>query len=227
MTMSQIGNKEVFMYVSSIKLSANWWVEAKEERRKIIGEIEELESKFKSSLISLKRYISLRFDSDIIYWLSSFDTSPIIDFRYNLLSILRNLASESFSMFSIYKPSPYTKGNFSIESALSLEPLRYFIAYPMKKSVDWYLLPLEEREKIMGEHIRIARTHPKNKGIRSYTTYSFGIGDYEFVVIYEAPSLPEWVEVTEALREAKARKWVTKEEPILVGELKGLDVFLT
>ncbi|MBW9142061.1 MAG: chlorite dismutase family protein, partial [Candidatus Aramenus sp.] len=79
---------------------------------------------------------------------------------------------------------------------------------------------------IMREHIEIARTHPKNDGIRSYTTYSFGVADYEFVVIYEAPSLTNWIEVVEKLREAKARKWVTKEEPILVGELKGLEHLL-
>lgn len=225
--MSENNKKIAYMYVSSIKLSSKWWSLSKEERRKIIDNIESLESNFKNSLISLKRYVSLRYDSDVIYWISSFETSRIIDFKYTLLSILRDLGEETFSMFSIYKPSPYIRGNFDIKSVLNLEPLRYFIAYPMKKDVEWYLLPFEEREKIMKEHIEIAKNHPKNKGIRSYTTYSFGIGDFEFVVIYEAPSIEDWVEVVEALREAKARKWVTKEEPILVGELKGLDVFLT
>ncbi|MDT7861776.1 MAG: chlorite dismutase family protein [Saccharolobus sp.] len=225
--MSENNKKIAYMYISSIKLSSKWWSLSKEERRKIIDNIESLESNFKNSLISLKRYVSLRYDSDVIYWISSFETSRIIDFKYTLLSILRDLGEETFSMFSIYKPSPYTRGNFDIRSVLNLEPLRYFIAYPMKKDVEWYLLPFEEREKIMKEHIEIAKNHPKNKGIRSYTTYSFGIGDFEFVVIYEAPSIEDWVEVVEALREAKARKWVTKEEPILVGELKGLDVFLT
>ncbi len=112
------------------------------------------------------------------------------------------------------------KSNFDPLSILKVEPLKYFVAYPMKKSVDWYLLPFDEREKIMMEHINIAKNHPKNNGIRSYTTYSFGIGDYEFVVIYEIPNLSDWVEVVEKLREAKARKWITKEEPLLVGELK-------
>ncbi len=219
-------NNVVYMYVSSFKLSQNWWNESKEDRRKIIDNIESIESSFRQNLISLKRYVSLRYDSDIIYWLSSEDTSKIIEFKYSILKILKNFGFESFSMLSVYKPSPYVKGNFNIKSVLNAEPLRYFIAYPMKKSVDWYLLPFEDREKIMREHIEIAKKHPKNKGIRSYTTYSFGIGDYEFVVIYEAPSIEDWVEVVEALREAKARKWVIKEEPILVGELKGLDVFL-
>ncbi|WP_338604047.1 chlorite dismutase family protein [Sulfolobus tengchongensis] len=219
-------NNLAYFYISSIKISNNWWTIGKEERRNIINELESVESQFKDSLISLKRYISLRYDSDIIYWVSSSDTSKLVDFKYTLLSTLKNFGYETLSLFSIYKPSPYTRGNFDIKKVLSLEPLKYFVAYPMKKDVNWYLLSFVDREKIMKEHIEIARTHPKNKGIRSYTTYSFGVGDYEFVVVYEIPEIENWVEVVESLREAKARKWITKEEPILVGELRGLEVFL-
>jgi len=85
-------------------------------------------------------------------------------------------------------------------------------------------LPFNEREDIMREHIKVAREHPKNKGIKSYTTYSFGVEDYEFVVIYEIPSLPEWVEVVEKLREVRARKWITREEPIITGEVRDLSI---
>jgi Uncharacterized conserved protein, COG3253 len=73
----------------------------------------------------------------------------------------------------------------------------------------------------MAEHIGMARSHPESGQIRSYTTYSFGLGDQEYVVLYEASSLTAWSHVTEKLREAKARKWIVKEEPILVGELRN------
>ncbi|ACP56672.1 chlorite dismutase family protein [Saccharolobus islandicus] len=219
-------NSLAYFYISSIKLTNRWWSSSREERRCAINEIESVESQFRNNLISLKRYISLRNDSDIIYWVTSSDTSKLLEFKYTLLSKIRDLGYESLSLFSVYRSSPYTRGNFDINKVLSLEPLRYFVAYPMKKDVEWYLLPFEEREKIMKEHIETARTHPKNKGIRSYTTYSFGVGDYEFVVVYEIPEIENWVEVVEALREVKARKWITKEEPILVGELRGLDLFL-
>lgn len=219
--------QSAYMYILTFKITSQWWRLNKEERKGILNEVEREESRLRTDLISLKRYISLRHDSDIIYWISSFDTSSIMEFKFTLNEVFKDFAIENYSMLSIYKPSPYTKGsNFNIKSFLSTEPLRYFIAYPMKKSVDWYLLPFDEREAIMKEHIEMAMRHPKNRGIRSYTTYSFGIGDFEFVVIYEVPSLEDWVEVVEKLREAKARKWIVKEEPILVGELKGFDVFL-
>ncbi len=217
---------EVFMLVLSIGLDRSWWSIPVIERKNSISKVEEVEKKFSNDFVSLKRFASITQGSQVIYWVSSTDTSKIVDFRDAVMSSFEGYAYEHVSLFSVFKPSPYMKGGGEIEKALRLPPLRYFIAYPMKKSVDWYLLPFEEREKVMREHIEIARTHPKNNGIRSYTTYSFGIADYEFVVIYEAPSLIDWVDVVEKLREAKARKWVTKEEPILVGELKGLEHLL-
>ncbi|MEM3676359.1 MAG: chlorite dismutase family protein, partial [Thermoplasmataceae archaeon] len=90
---------------------------------------------------------------------------------------------------------------------------------PMSKTPDWYLIDFEERKKIMAEHIGMAASHPEARQIRSYTTYSYGLGDQEFVVLYEVDSLLKWSHVTAKLREATARKWTAKEEPIFVGIL--------
>jgi chlorite dismutase len=213
----------IFMYVTTYKLSPTWWRIGSEDRRRILSRLSDLEKDLGGSLLLLRRYASLRWDSDIIYWLVSEDTGGLLRFRSRVSSVLGELGHETLGLLSIYEKSPYTKGDHDLRSYLGGEPLRYFIAYPMKKSPDWYLLPMEERMGIMREHIEMARNHPENRGIRSYTTYSFGIGDYEFVVIYEASSLVEWMHVTQSLREAKARKWVTKEEPIIVGELSDMD----
>lgn len=217
---------EAYMLVLAIRLDRNWWGLPVIERKDVLSKVEETEKRFGNEFISLKKYASLSQGSQIIYWASALNTSTIIDFKASILSSFSGNAVEDVSLFSIFTPSPYMKSNFDPLSVLKVEPLKYFVAYPMKKSVDWYLLPFDEREKIMMEHINMAKNHPKNDGIRSYTTYSFGLGDYEFVVIYELPSLPDWVEVVEKLREAKARKWVIKEEPLLVGELKDQEFLL-
>ena len=215
------------MYVMSLKFNEKWWELDIVQKSQILSKIEEAEKSYYNKLGSLKRYNSLRENGDIIYWAVDTDTSRLNEFRYSILSNSAGFLTQSLLFLSYFKPSPYT-GNNAVEilKYVKQEPLRYFVAYPMKKSPDWYLLPFEERKEIMDEHIRIARTHPDNKGIRSYTTYSFGIGDYEFVVIYEIPELDKWVNVVEKLREAKARKWVVLEEPIIVGEVGGLDIFL-
>lgn len=127
--------------------------------------------------------------------------------------------AESLVWLSVYKASPYVSSTIDVLGNLKQEPLRYLAAYPMKKDPEWYLMPFEERRSIMAEHIGIARSHRYSKNVRSYTTYAFGIAGYEFLVVYEVQSLYEWVEIVERLREARARKWVVVEEPVLVGEL--------
>jgi chlorite dismutase len=214
---------EVYMMVYSIKFDKDWWRLNHEARKTILSKAEEVANEFKKDVISIKKFSSLSQESNIIYWLTSFSTSPFLEFRSAILSAFEGYALESNLFLSVFKPSPYMKSNFDPKTILGGEQLKYFVAYPMKKSPEWYLLPFEEREKIMKEHIDMAIKNPKNNGIKSYTTYSFGIGDYEFVVIYEIPELFNWVDVVEKLREAKARKWIVKEEPLIVGETKAFD----
>ncbi|WP_425487502.1 chlorite dismutase family protein [Metallosphaera tengchongensis] len=207
------------MQVLSIKFLPSWWALSKGQRSRIIGMAKEVEKDTEKDVISLKRYASLNRPSSLVYWLSSDHTTPLVKFRSSLLSSLSGYAEEDVLLLSVFRPSPYVKGSFDPRSVLKSPPMKYFVAYPMKKDVSWYLLPFKEREEIMAEHIKMAKEHPANNGIKSYTTYSFGVADYEFVVIYEMSSLPEWIEVVESLREAKARKWITKEEPLITGEL--------
>ncbi|MEM0279829.1 MAG: chlorite dismutase family protein [Metallosphaera sp.] len=216
---------EIYMHVFSIKLLPKWWSLNKGERSKIISLVKEIENQH--NLISIKRYVSVNRPSSIVYWLSGDDTSSLMRFRSSILSALKGYADEDIVLFSIFKPSPYTRGNFDVRETLKSSPLRYFVAYPMKKDVEWYLLPFQEREDVMREHIKVAKEHPANKGIKSYTTYSFGLADYEFVVLYEMDSLSDWVEVVEALRQVRARKWIVKEEPLITGELIDLEHLYT
>ncbi|MEM0491303.1 MAG: chlorite dismutase family protein [Acidilobaceae archaeon] len=169
-------------------------------------------------LIINRRYYSLSPEAHIVYWLASSDTKPLLEFRVNSLKLFNNIAYESFIWLSLYKSSPYIKEDVNIIEQLSEKPLRYLVAYPMKKSPEWYLLPFEERRSIIGEHIGIARSHKPQGSIRSYTTYAYGIASYEFLVIYEVNSLTDWVDIVEALRYAKARRWIVLEEPVIVGE---------
>ncbi|GGM74683.1 chlorite dismutase [Thermogymnomonas acidicola] len=174
---------------------------------------------YPEDLINLHFYSSLRWDADIILWFSSRRPESFAEVKAAALGRGAGLIRASYSMMSIYEGSPYLRDGAKPEDTLTREPKKYFIAYPMSKTPDWYLIGFEERKEILQEHIRMAVQHPENKDIRSYTTYSFGIGDQEFVVMYETDSLLNWSHVTEKLREARARKWIVKETPIFLGSL--------
>ncbi len=201
---------ELYMLIFSIKEFQRETVKEslKENGQKIIND---------SRLKHLNLYESLRGDCDIIGWVSADDPSNILSFLKELKSITNGKGEIVHSFHSIYQRSPYLKNSLKIEEQIQNSMKKFIIAYPMSKSNDWYLLPYEDRKRIMDDHIRTAMTDPNNKDILSYTTYSFGIGDQEFVVIYETDSLYSWMKVTEKLREVEARKWIIKETPILTG----------
>ena len=205
----------IYMQVLCLKIRERHW-KNKDEIIRIFKEFITLPHEI-NGIIHTKVYKSLRYDSDFIIWLSSRNPSTIREAMDIIYSKSGHLAKSTFSMLSIYVKSPYLKNATHIEEDLKKNGLKYFVGYPMSKDPEWYLMDYDTRKKIMDEHIKTAMTHPMNQGIQSYTTYSFSIADQEFAVLYEVDSLYRWMKVAESLREVKARKWITKEEPILIG----------
>jgi len=167
-----------------------------------------------------KAYMALSGDVHAIGWHASMEAEDLLELRERALE---EGLEERYWWPGVYKESPYARG-YKASEILDLitraEGLPWLIAYPMKKSPEWYLIPLEERRRIMGEHIRIARESSSLAGsVRSYTTYAFGLASYEFLVIYEVSDIAGWIDVVEKLRLAEARKWVIMEEPVLAGKL--------
>lgn len=207
----------IYMEVLSFRFKQSSYMLSRENRADILMQINSVLSNFRKSAVSLKVYKSIRYDADYIIWFSTHYPDSIADLLSAIREKSRGFVSFVTGLFSIYDESPYVKKGTSLEDTLNEKPGKYLVAYPMSKANDWYQLPYEERKSIMAEHIGAALSHPENKGIRSYTTYSFGISDSEFVVIYEVESLVAWSRVTNKLREVKARKWITSETPVLVG----------
>ncbi|MGC8609201.1 MAG: chlorite dismutase family protein [Thermoplasmata archaeon] len=208
--------ESIYTMVSGYRFVKDFWMNSYVMSREIDG-MNSYSREARKSLINLRLYRSFRTDMDLLIWYSSDDLHAILSVKEKYASILGRYADSVYSSLSIYDQSPYMNGRKSLRDNLNQEPLEYFVAYPMSKSPEWYLLDYDERKEIMMDHIRSAMSNPEQDGIRSYTTYSFGIGDQEFVVLYEVPDLVKWSHVTEKLREARARKWISKETPILIG----------
>ncbi len=187
------------------------------KRKDILDSVDTSISGTANGLIHLKRYRTLRAESDLMIWTASEDPDTLFSVKERL-SVGYGAYLNPVNLFvSLYEHSPYLNKGVTLRDTLNMEPLKYFVAYPMSKTPEWYLIPFEERKKIMADHIGMAASHPESRGIRSFTTYSYGLGDQEFVVMYETDSLTAWSHVTGKLREAEARKWIVQETPIIVG----------
>jgi chlorite dismutase len=93
------------------------------------------------------------------------------------------------------------------------KPMRYVVVYPFIKAREWYLLPFEERKKLMEEHISVGRKYPQ---VRLNTSYSFGINDQDFVLAFEIDDLIIFQDLIVQLRETRLSKYVIKDTPMIV-----------
>ena len=88
---------------------------------------------------------------------------------------------------------------------------QYLFVYPFVKTREWYLLPFEERQAMMDEHIAVGNKFPS---VRLHTTYSFGMDDQEFIVAFETDKPQDFLDLVMALRETKGSKYTLRDTPI-------------
>ena len=82
------------------------------------------------------------------------------------------------------------------------EPRRYVCVYPFVRSLEWYLLEPEERSAMLREHGMMARDFAD---VRANTVSAFALGDYEWLLAFEADELTRIVDLMRQLRGARAR----------------------
>ena len=70
------------------------------------------------------------------------------------------------------------------------------------RSYEWYLLPDEERRELLVEHGQMGRDYPD---VRANTVASFALGDYEWILAFEADELHRIVDLMRHLRGSRAR----------------------
>ena len=100
------------------------------------------------------------------------------------------------------------------------DPKKYLCVYPFVRTPEWYLLPSEERARLLREHGEIGREFPD---VLPNTTSAFGLGDWEWILAFEADELHRIVDCIRRLRDAEARKYTKEEIPFVIGIRKNLD----
>ena len=82
------------------------------------------------------------------------------------------------------------------------------------RSYEWYLLPDDERRRMLVEHGQMARGLPD---VRANTVSAFALGDYEWILAFEADELHRIVDLMRDLRATEARRHVREEIPFYTG----------
>jgi chlorite dismutase len=210
-----------FLNFSFFKLDQKWrWLNeiGKEEAAKEFASLVDVAN----TKIKVRTYstLGLRADADFMLWMisDSIEKTQVMTSKV-YSTVLGKYLTPSYVFLSAARPSIYsskvTPGFMTDE-----QPMKYCVVYPFVKSREWYLLPLEDRKKMMEEHIMVGRKFPQ---VRLNTTYSFGLDDQDFMLAFETGDLMAFQELIIQLRETKVSKYVVRDTPMIVCVYKGVE----
>jgi chlorite dismutase len=161
--------------------------------------------------------VGLRGDVDMVLWRICYSVDDLNQMMSELMATsLGGYLTQPYSYLSMTKRSQYLIGHEHEGQADSRGFLRpgsqkYIFIYPFWNTRAWYLLPMEERQRLMDEHIRVGHLYPR---VKLNTTYSFGIDDQEFVVAFESNFPEDFLDLVQQLRETEASAYTLKDSPI-------------
>jgi chlorite dismutase len=210
------------------KLDPEWRRLSDEERER--GKEEFLRAAQEHSGEMLLRSFSLmglRSDADFMLWRIGYDLDAFEEMTAAISnSGLGKYLRVTYSYFGLSRRSIYVG-----EHTPGWENRRYIIpgegdylfVYPFVKTRAWYRLPLEERQRMMDEHMRIGRKHYP---VKNNTAYCFGIDDYEFILSFEAETPEKFQDLMMELRESEASAYTELDTPIFTCRRRPLEKIL-
>jgi chlorite dismutase len=159
----------------------------------------------------------LRADADLMIWWHAEDSDDLQE-AYNRFRRTRlgRALEPVWSNMALHRPAEFNKSH--IPAFLADEtPRDYICVYPFVRSYEWYLLEDAERRRLLMEHGMLARGYPD---VRANTVASFALGDYEWLLAFEADDLYRIVDLMRDLRASETRLHVREEVPFFTGRRK-------
>jgi hydrogen peroxide-dependent heme synthase len=156
----------------------------------------------------------LRADADLMVWWHAED-SEMLQSAYNTFrrTTFGARLEPVWSQMALHRPAEFNKSH--IPAFLAEEESRAHICvYPFVRSFEWYLLDDGERRALLAEHGKMARDYPD---VRANTVASFALGDYEWMLAFEADELHRIVDLMRHLRGSETRRHVREEVPFYTG----------
>ncbi|MFC5728683.1 MULTISPECIES: hydrogen peroxide-dependent heme synthase [Nocardioides] len=156
----------------------------------------------------------LRADADLMVWWHS-ESSDRLQRAYHRLrrTAFGSRLAPVWSQMALHRPAEFNRSH--LPAFLADERVHDYVAvYPFVRSYEWYLLDDSERRRLLAEHGQMARDYPD---VRANTVPSFALGDYEWMLAFEADDLTRIVDLMRHLRGSETRRHVREEVPFYTG----------
>lgn len=114
----------------------------------------------------------------------------------------------------LHRPSEFNKRHLPA-FVMGEEPREWMTVYPFVRSYEWYVMDADKRRKILANHGANACDFAD---VRANTTMAFVLGDYEWMLNFEADELHRIVDLMHTMRYTEARLHVREEIPFYTGQ---------
>ncbi|RNI18403.1 hydrogen peroxide-dependent heme synthase [Flexivirga caeni] len=190
-----------------------------EDREEAVAEVERSFKELESQDVVVRGTYDvggLRADADLLIWWHAPEIEPLqaAYHRFQTTALGRSFDA-IWSNAAVHRPAEFNKSHVP-DFLVDPEPKNYLCLYPFVRSYDWYLLPDQERRTMLKDHGLAARDYPD---VRANTVPAFALGDYEWLLAFEANELHRIVDLMRDLRATEARRHVREETPFFTGPL--------
>jgi chlorite dismutase len=187
------------------------------DRDAMAREVEELFAELEAGGVVIRGaydVAGLRADADVMIWWHAETIEALQDAYHRFLRTDFGAHVEPvWSQAALHRPAEFNKSHIPAFLA-DEEPRNYVCVYPFVRSYEWYVMDDAERRDMLREHGQMARDYPD---VRANTISSFALGDYEWILAFEADELHRIVDLMRELRASRARLHVREEIPFYTG----------
>ena len=189
------------------------------EREEIIAQAQKFDAQLEEAGVVTVRGIydlsGMRESADYMIWWHAEEFADIqkafADFRRE--TVLGQVSEVTWVGNALHRPAEFNKSHLP-SFIMGEEPGEWISVYPFVRSYDWYTMDEEKRRRILMEHGMQARDYPD---VRANTVPAFALGDYEWILAFEAPELHRIVDLMYLMRYTEARHHVREEIPFHTG----------
>jgi chlorite dismutase len=191
------------------------------DRDVVAKEVAELVESFSGRVSMRGAYstVGFRADADAMFWWVAANPDDLQSLYAELRRTELGRALEPRALFvGLVRPAEFATDHLPA-FVRGVPPARYVCVYPFVRTPEWYLLEPAERGALLREHGDAGRLYPD---VHANTTSAFGLGDFEWILAFEADGLDRIVDLIRRLRATEARRFTKLETPFYTGVRKDL-----
>ena len=180
-----------------------------------LGEVTALMESEGVEILGFYDVSGFRAEDDLMLWLAADQPEAL---QSALREFERSLPGtwlhRQWASVGVHRMAEFSRGHVPSFMVPSFERKEWITVYPFVRSYEWYLLPEDERNRMLREHGMLGREYPQ---VNANTVAAFALGDYEWLLSFEADDLHDLVDMMRHLRYSDARLHVRDELPFHAG----------